>query len=104
MAEPAEDARSPILYEPAPIPHLRRYADPRSGVPYVTTTVRIYGARQIATFEALCEATGRRPHQLAADIVVEHVWEVQSPKGKMGRLGRRQQVWRIGLLNRRRRS
>jgi len=53
----------------------RRHTDPRTGVPSIRVTVRISGERQIATFEAICAATGRRPHELAADMVREELWE-----------------------------
>jgi hypothetical protein len=53
---------------------LRRYTDRRSGVPWIRTTARIWGQRQIATFEALCAMTGRRPHELVSDIVLDELW------------------------------
>lgn len=54
--------------------HLRRYTDRRSGVPWVRTTVRIWGERQIGAFEAICAGTGRRPHEMASDIVLDELW------------------------------
>jgi len=78
---------------------MRRYTDPRSGVPSVRITVRIWGERQIATFEAMCEATGRKPHELAGDIVAGEMWEAQDGRAKMGRLARQQRRWRLGLVS-----
>lgn len=76
---------------------LRRYTDRRSGVPWVRTTVRIWGEQQIATFEAMCEATARSPHELAGDIVVGEMWEA-GPDPAMGRLARKDRKWRIGRV------
>lgn len=72
---------------------MRRSTDKRSGVPFITTTVRIYGAPQIATFEAMAQNTGRKPHELAADIVVGEMWEAGGTPG-MRKLGREQRKWR----------
>ena len=35
------------------------------------TTVRVIGTRQVDEFEALCVLLGRRPHQMASDLVRE---------------------------------
>ena len=52
---------------------MRRYTESRTGVPWARTTVRIFGERQIALFEAMCRYTGRRPDELAADIVLDEL-------------------------------
>jgi hypothetical protein len=41
------------------------------------TSVRILGERQVETFRAMCALAGRRPHELAADIVLEAIREAQ---------------------------
>jgi hypothetical protein len=46
---------------------------PQDEVPYAKTTVRILGEAQIETFEAMCFLEHRRPHELAADIVLETI-------------------------------
>lgn len=66
----------------------------RSGVPYITTTVRIYGAEQIATFERMCETAGRQPHELASDIVLDELW-LTAGGPKFRRLARDQRCWRL---------
>lgn len=37
------------------------------------TSVRVVGERQVDEFRALCVLLGRRPHQLAADLVLEGI-------------------------------
>jgi hypothetical protein len=37
------------------------------------TSVRVLGADQVDEFRALCVLLGRRPHQLAADLVLEGI-------------------------------
>lgn len=37
------------------------------------TSVRVHGVRQVDEFRALCILLGRRPHQLAADLVLEGI-------------------------------
>lgn len=37
------------------------------------TSVRVVGARQVDEFRALCVLLGRRPHQLAADLVLDGI-------------------------------
>ena len=69
---PSTDAGRP----PMPANPLRRYTDRRSGIPWVRTTVRVWGERQVGTFEALCERTGRKPHELASDIVLDELWSL----------------------------
>lgn len=66
---------------------MKRWIHRLSGVPYVSTTVRIMGEQQIATFEAMCERTGRKPFQLASDIVLSELWE-NGPNPGLRRLGR----------------
>ena len=41
------------------------------------TSVRILGERQVETFRAMCALAGRRPHELAADIVLDAIREAQ---------------------------
>jgi hypothetical protein len=41
------------------------------------TTVRILGQAQIDTFKAMCALAGRRPHELAYDIVLESIRKAQ---------------------------
>ena len=60
---------------------MKRYIGGRSRVPYVKTTVRIYGERQIAAFEAMCAINSRRPHELAADVVLDAIKEAQGDPG-----------------------
>ncbi len=47
--------------------------DARTGVPYITTTVRIYGERQIRAFQVMAIDQARQPWQLAADIVLDGI-------------------------------
>jgi hypothetical protein len=49
----------------------------RTGVRYVRTSAAILGKRQIRTFLAMCELAGRRPHELAADIVLKAIGTAQ---------------------------
>lgn len=37
------------------------------------TSVRVVGADQVDEFRALCVLLGRRPHQLAADFVLDGI-------------------------------
>lgn len=37
------------------------------------TSVRVLGERQVDEFRALCVLLGRRPHQLAADLVLNGI-------------------------------
>ncbi|SNT60657.1 hypothetical protein SAMN05216276_107842 [Streptosporangium subroseum] len=53
------------------------YAHQRYGVPYVRTSVRVRGERQIRTFLAMCRLAGRRPHELAADLVLAAIRAAQ---------------------------
>lgn len=56
----------------------RRRPGPRPVTcPTVKTSVRILGQDQIDTFRAMCALAGRRPHQLAADIMLEAIREAQ---------------------------
>ncbi len=41
------------------------------------TSVRILGEAQVDTFRAMCALLGRRPHELAYDIVLEAIREAQ---------------------------
>jgi hypothetical protein len=41
------------------------------------TSVRILGGAQIDTFKAMCALRGRRPHELAYDIVLDAIREAQ---------------------------
>jgi hypothetical protein len=78
----------------ASIRALRRGIDKRTGVPYITTIIRIHGARQIEVFDRLCEATSRQPSELASDIVVEELWSLMD--GKARKLTQEQRRWRKG--------
>jgi hypothetical protein len=37
------------------------------------TSVRILGRNQVDTFRAMCALAGRRPHELAADIILDAI-------------------------------
>jgi hypothetical protein len=50
----------------------------RSNTPYVQTTATVMGQRQIDTWNAMCAIYGRRPHQLAADILLDGIREAQA--------------------------
>jgi hypothetical protein len=76
---------------------LRPKTGKRSGVPYITTTVRIYGEQQIATFGRLCEVAGRQPHELASDIILDEVWSL-SGSAAFRKLAREQRQWRKGRI------
>jgi hypothetical protein len=39
----------------------------------ITTSVRVLGRQQVDEFEALCHVLRRRPHQLAADLVLDGI-------------------------------
>jgi len=41
------------------------------------TSVRILGTAQVETFRAMCALAGRRPHELAYDIVLEAIRAAQ---------------------------
>jgi hypothetical protein len=73
---------------------LSHRTDTRSGVPYITTTVRVFGAEQIATFERMCETAGRQPHELASDIVLDELW-LAGGKPPFRRMAREQRRWRL---------
>jgi len=59
----------------------RRKPGPRSnadlGVPTFKTSVRILGQDQIDTWRAMCLLAGRRPFQMAADVVLAAIREGQ---------------------------
>jgi hypothetical protein len=76
---------------------VKRWTHRLSGVPYISTTVRIMGTQQIATFEAMCERTGRKPFQLASYIVLSELWEA-GPDPHFRRLGRQDRRWRRGRM------
>lgn len=57
-----------------------RKHDARTGVPYVTTTVRISGEKQIETWQAMCLVQSQRPHQLAGEIVLQAIRRAQQDK------------------------
>jgi hypothetical protein len=46
-------------------------------VPTFKTSVRILGLEQIDTFPAMSALAGRRPHELAADIVLATIREAE---------------------------
>jgi len=49
----------------------------RTGVPFVRTSCMVLGDRQIDTFEAMLAVTGRKPHELVADIVLAAIQKAQ---------------------------
>jgi hypothetical protein len=49
----------------------------RTGVPFVRTSCMILGERQIDTFEAMLAVTGRKPHELVADLVLTAIQTIQ---------------------------
>jgi hypothetical protein len=71
------------------------------GHPYIRTTVRIYGDLQIETFEAMCAVLARRPHQLAADMVLDGIRKGRRDKNIQSVVasirGRRRETARRGL-------
>jgi hypothetical protein len=102
--EPEPDRRAYAgLRMPAPIRMLKVYRERRTGVAYITTTVRIYGKAQIDTFHEMCAATARQPHELAGDIIVENLWEAGSQPGGRNE-ARRGRSWRRTELRRHRRA
>ncbi|MFG1620197.1 hypothetical protein ACGFI3_46250 [Nonomuraea wenchangensis] len=56
---------------------LTRQIDARTGVPWTRTQTRVLGEAQIRTFEALCRIGGRRPHELASDLVLQALRELR---------------------------
>ncbi len=56
---------------------MRREQDARTGVATARTSVRIFGEAQILMFEVMCAVEGRRPHQLAGDIILAAVKAAQ---------------------------
>lgn len=45
----------------------------RPPVEWFKTSVVVMGERQVDEFHALCGVLGRRPHQLAADMVLDEI-------------------------------
>jgi hypothetical protein len=45
--------------------------------PQVKTLASIIGDRQIETFEAMCPISGRRPHEMASDVVLDAIRAAQ---------------------------
>ena len=50
----------------------------RTGVPFLRTSAVILGDKQIDTFEAMLALTGRRPHQLVADLILAAIQNGQA--------------------------
>jgi len=50
----------------------------RTGVPFVRTSCMVLGDKQIDTFEAMLAVTGRKPHELVADIVLAAIQKGQA--------------------------
>ena len=50
----------------------------RTGVPFVRTSCKILGDKQIDTFEAMLAMTSRKPHELVADIVLAAIQKGQT--------------------------
>jgi len=72
---------------------VKRWIHALSGVPWARTTVRIMGERQIAAFERMCEVTGRKPYELASDIILDELWLAGSTPG-LKRQARDNRRWR----------
>ncbi len=47
------------------------------GIPTLKTSVRILGQDQIDTWKAMCLLSGRKPFQMAADVVLAAIREGQ---------------------------
>jgi hypothetical protein len=54
---------------------VRRYHRPGDDVPYIRTTVCIYGDDLIERWEAMCALAGRRPHQMASAVILDAITE-----------------------------
>lgn len=52
---------------------LKRIPWGRGGTPSILTQTRIVGDRQIDLFEAMCVLNGRKPHELASDLVLDAI-------------------------------
>ena len=87
---------------------MKRYTSSPDGVPYARTTVRIYGEPAIETWEAMCAASGMRPHELATYIVMQAIQDCQHDHAiqHLAQIIRRQQrpraeshgrAWRLQL-------
>jgi hypothetical protein len=75
----------PVILMSARCPCQRQCAQSRAGastaaggVPLpMAAHARIFGQDQIDTFRAMCALAGRRPHELAADIVLEAILQAR---------------------------
>ena len=67
--KPSRGARGAVVASPV---RMHRYPGQR-----VKTTASVYGNRQIEIFEAMCASRGRRPHELASDILLDAIREAQ---------------------------
>jgi hypothetical protein len=59
----------------------KRYVCARTGVPYITVTVRISGERQIAAWQAMCFVSRLRAPRLASEIVLRAIRRSQRDPG-----------------------
>jgi hypothetical protein len=87
---------------------VKRYTSSPDDVPHARTTVRIYGEPEIEIWEAMCAASGLRPHELAASIVLRAIRDGQYDHAtqRLAQIIRRQQrpraeshgrAWRLQL-------
>ena len=76
---------------------MKRWVHALSGVPWISTTTRVMGEKQIATFERMCERTGRKPFELASDIVLGELWEA-GDNPKLRKLAREQRRYRLNAV------
>lgn len=65
---------------PAPstdVPRLVRHLDKSTGVPQARFTTHVLGERQIRTYTAMCQKAGRRPYELAGDLLLAAIRDAQ---------------------------
>jgi hypothetical protein len=65
---------------PAPsadAPRLVRHLDKSTGVPQARFTTHVLGERQIRTYTAMCRQAGRRPYELAGDLLLAAIRDAQ---------------------------
>lgn len=61
----------------ADAPRLVRHLDKSTGVPQARFTTHVLGERQIRTYTAMCQQAGRRPYELAGDILLAAISTAQ---------------------------
>jgi hypothetical protein len=74
------------------------------GTPYTRTSVAIIGQAQIDMFDAMCAVAGRRPHELAAELVLEAIRASQADPDMQGlvtaaRQSRRRRAGGLSVVN-----